>query len=1029
MSQQPTSAQDHASLSTQDPQKGRSAKSWIVLGLKMLISFGIMAEIFRRIAQRDGAHELFERLGNLSWGWMAVAVLMQLCAIGFSIVRWQRLLEGQGIHAPFRFLTGSFFIARFFGAVSPGGFTGLGGWRIYDIHKQTGKTARATATIGVEMFLGQMAMGLVVMGCSFWGIEFVGQSGVILINAFFAAVVTVAFVLLTRPAIFRWAADFLPRQIRGKVQTLVDAICGYQGKGRLLLQALLLGIGTHSFNSLIYVSAARALQVELSVGMVFFASTLQILSTLVPASINGIGLREATAVALYTSAAVGLSPAVAVLIPITGFAAEMFVSMFGGLIYVMRKGTYTDQIRVDDPDREQMVQEAQPEVTREDWPKVAQGLKIGLAAGLLGGALVGLAEGVVTLMSAAGDANAFVLTYGALLYGLVCAVLWAKGGALLAFSGRILRREAFEPERAYAYIAGGTFAAFAFVIGVFRLKRDVFNNELKIKSLTGLAVLGGSALVAFGLFVGLQWLLARFARSERGRFLLTAWGTPTLVAGLIALTLPLGAIAPGGATSEVRRVTESSTSAAADEAPHTLVIVVDTLRADALPSYGYDKGATPNVDAFLKDAIRFDQAFANASWTRPSFASILSGRLPENHGVMGQFDALPDELMTMAEVFQGAGYYTAGVVTNPNVTPTYQYDQGFLDYTYLEPDFPLGADDTSSKLALFQVLRRVVEKAQGGPPPATTYQDAETVNQTVFKVLDEAPQDRPMFLFVGYMDPHDPYFEHPYGKPGFARATNVNPDPALAPELRRLYDGEITYWDEHFGALMADLKRRGLYDKMTIVVTSDHGEEFHEHGGFWHGTTLYDEQIRVPMLVKLPSQKRAGTAVTHWAQSIDIMPTVLEVAGLETPEAVQGHNMLQNGHEEVLGYESHQGNVLHSLRTRIDGRDVKIITANPDNPRGLEPVELYRVDDDVAEQHNLAGEETNLAKTTEGRLEFQRERARKGAAKAGTVHMSPAEAARLRALGYAEEETPSEAPVREAPEAPAKPAEEAPEAP
>ena len=119
------------------------------------------------------------------------------------------------------------------------------------------------------------------------------------------------------------------------------------------------------------------------------------------------------------------------------------------------------------------------------------------------------------------------------------------------------------------------------------------------------------------------------------------------------------------------------------------------------------------------------------------------------------------------------------------------------------------------------------------------------VNREVDGFL-ERNQKGPWFLFVGYMDPHDPYYEHPYNGVGYSRAAHVKPEPSEADRLRKLYDGEITYWDENFGNLLASLKQKKLYDDLTIVITADHGEEFMEHGGFWHGTTLYDEQLHVP---------------------------------------------------------------------------------------------------------------------------------------------------------------------------------------
>ncbi|MBW1875936.1 MAG: flippase-like domain-containing protein, partial [Deltaproteobacteria bacterium] len=163
-------------------------------------------------------------------------------------------------------------------AFTPGGFTGFGGWRIYDVAKRTGKTARATATIGVEMILGQLAFGVVVMVASIFGMRFIGTDGVLLVNAVFLSIIIVGLAFLAQPQLFLFFTRFVPEGIRARVQTLIDAVGAYRGKAGLLIQAAALGVGTHAFNNLIYVCAARALGVELSIGEVFFASSLQISS-------------------------------------------------------------------------------------------------------------------------------------------------------------------------------------------------------------------------------------------------------------------------------------------------------------------------------------------------------------------------------------------------------------------------------------------------------------------------------------------------------------------------------------------------------------------------------------------------------------------------------------------------------------------------------------------------------------------------------------------------------------------------------
>ena len=170
--------------------------------LKLVFSLGALFIIARKLFTREGAADLYGHLQNLEWGWVVAAVLMQLIAIGFSTVRWQRLLVGQGIFPSWRFLVGSIMIARFWGAFTPGGFTGFGGWRIYDVAKHTGKTARATATIGVEMILGQLAFGVVVMAGSIFGMRFLGMEGVLLVNGMFLGIIAVGLVFLAQPQLF-----------------------------------------------------------------------------------------------------------------------------------------------------------------------------------------------------------------------------------------------------------------------------------------------------------------------------------------------------------------------------------------------------------------------------------------------------------------------------------------------------------------------------------------------------------------------------------------------------------------------------------------------------------------------------------------------------------------------------------------------------------------------------------------------------------------------------------------------------------
>ncbi len=214
----------------------------------------------------------------------------------------------------------------------------------------------------------------------------------------------------------------------------------------------------------------------------------------------------------------------------------------------------------------------------------------------------------------------------------------------------------------------------------------------------------------------------------------------------------------------------------------------------------------------------------------------------------------------------------------------------------------------------------------------------------------------------------------------------------------------MAYLDEHLGVLFDDLKRRGLYDRTLVVLTADHGEEFHEHGGWWHGTTLYDEQIHVPLIVKPAGAHALARVRDELATSLDIAPTIVAAAHAKPPAAMQGHVLPLDGgaapaRESTFAEEDLEGNVLQAVRTRA----WKLVTANPGNPRGLAPEELYDLPRDPGEQRNVVASapvETDRMRAALGRSVLEA-RAHAGAPEQAGV--DAATKARLKALGYTEE--------------------------
>jgi arylsulfatase A-like enzyme len=609
----------------------------------------------------------------------------------------------------------------------------------------------------------------------------------------------------------------------------------------------------------------------------------------------------------------------------------------------------------------------------------------GIAGGILAGAAVGAVEALGAWAHAHGAGETPPVAWALVAYGAVGGAFGLGAGLVAAILGT----------DGFALGLAGVAAALVFVVGRFRVIRDVFLEQMPRGPLPLLVQLGALAVLAVAGFA--IWRALRGADARRGAL------TRPVVAAIVVLVLA-GVVA---AATRLRPAPAApplaGRAAAAPDAPNVLLVMVDTLRADHLSCYGSTVVRTPHIDQLADAGLRYANAFSQASWTRPSVATILTGLYPSSHGAVHKADRLPDRVDTLAEMLQRAGYRTVGFADNANVSQAFNFQQGFDEYHYLAPAFFFGADEPAAQLALYGGLRLVRERFLARHVDVHSYyQPAEVVTADVRGWLDHRPASdtAPFFLFAHYMDPHDPYFAHPFDGEGYARVANPNPSPELAEKLHRLYAGEITYLDEHLGVLFDDLRRRGLWEKTMIVLTGDHGEEFHEHGGWWHGTTLYDEQVHVPLLVK-PTGAHAGRVVEELATSLDITPTVLSAAHAPVPATLQGHALPLDGgappsRQSVFAEEDLEGNVLQAVRTR----DWKFINANPGNPRGLAPEELYDLGRDPGEHANAVGAAPAQAEMMRAELGKSVLEARKHAGATEQGREDAATHERLRALGY-----------------------------
>lgn len=386
---------------------------------------------------------------------------------------------------------------------------------------------------------------------------------------------------------------------------------------------------------------------------------------------------------------------------------------------------------------------------------------------------------------------------------------------------------------------------------------------------------------------------------------------------------------------------------------NVVLYLVDTLRSDSLGAYGRASSTSPHIDRFASESTVFTDVLAQSSWTKTSVASILTGLLPDAHLTNEREDVLPAAIPSLLPVMlRDAGYETVAFSASSVISPAFGFDYGFEEFSLVEPDT--------------------------GERFVSEYSDVVTDR---FEAWLGTRRDlsRPFFAYVHTMDPHDPYGPPwTYGSSREAAAFRSIPlrrpreneiAAFLASDQRfsvadvrahflELYDHDISYNDIQFGRLIDLLRDEGLLESTVIVLVSDHGEEFLEHGHWAHGRTLYREQVSVPLVIRLPTDNRLRRTVDHRVQHVDILPTILDALGREVPAEIDGRSLIplmrgQPPAEEAVGRP-----VFSALR--LDGvhvesvayREYRLIRWNPG--ADAEQLELFEVASDRAEMQDLA---------------------------------------------------------------------------
>ena len=428
----------------------------------------------------------------------------------------------------------------------------------------------------------------------------------------------------------------------------------------------------------------------------------------------------------------------------------------------------------------------------------------------------------------------------------------------------------------------------------------------------------------------------------------------------------------------------TASESAVRNAPDVVIIVIDTTRADRLGMYGHDRPTSPHLDRLAEESVVFERAWSTASWTLPSHASLLTGQYPTAHGArMSEFTDSDSNGANPAFLHQGATTL-AELLT----------ERGYRTAAYS------GAGWLSPEFGLMQGYE--VQDAENNRDI-----EAEVITDRALAWVDGLGDDEPMHLLVNYFDAHWPYTPVPPHDRFAKQWPNVRilslgdifagkkPTPQQAEKMLALYDGEIEYMDLHIGRLLDGLRAAGRYDDTMFVVIADHGELFGEHGDLGHGAWLWEELLRIPLIVRYPGGRDGGKRETAMASTVDVLTWIAQEVGLELPDDVDG---LAVGERNLVMAEEFPSALFK--KQGVD-RDLvagvqwpwKLIAASDGTH------ELFRIEQDpgelaAVEDEGRTGEIQSAIESVRSTLvEPELDRTRT---------MSPEAAERLRELGYIE---------------------------
>ena len=426
-----------------------------------------------------------------------------------------------------------------------------------------------------------------------------------------------------------------------------------------------------------------------------------------------------------------------------------------------------------------------------------------------------------------------------------------------------------------------------------------------------------------------------------------------------------------------------------DAPSNVILVVIDTLRADRLGCYGYPRDISPNIDAFAGEALLFEKCLSHAADTRFACASLLTGFLLHETGILDS-PILREELDTLPEILRARGFATAAVISNYVLRKGLAYEQGFDVY-----------DDTMDQR---EAVRNWPERIA-----------ARTTDRAIELLEDH--RGKSLFMWIHYQDPHGPYappkaftdrFRDPASPPRMLEPSGSMSGRGGIPKYQMLgehrafdlyrarYDGEIRYVDEEFKRLIDALKRLSTYDDTLIILTSDHGEGMGEHDYYFaHGEYLYQHQLHVPLIVRWGDRLQGRRE--PFVQHVDILPTVLDILGIQTQSRLRGIDLRIDTEREILA--EMQSRLAPEDRKHALVRDGKKLIHTPSTNR----LEIYDLLSDPHETSDLASDPaySGHLRILKTRMSGLRSEDRPGLDKQYVQPtLTEEQQARLRSLGY-----------------------------